>query len=145
MNRIKEEQVYPEMMQYCNISSLYKGRGSRNAFNSYRGIFRITVFRNILDRLIYEDEYDTIERGLTDSNIGSRKKRNIRDNIFVLGAISNAVVKGDADTIDVCTYDVEKCVDALWLEEAVTDLSDTGLNNDKPQMASQDGSTWTKL
>ena len=33
--------------------------------------------------------------------------------------------------MDICTYDIEKCFDALWLEEAINDLSDTGLNNDK--------------
>ena len=28
-------------------------------------------------------------------------------------------------------YDVEKCVDALWVEECVNDLFDAGLDNDK--------------
>ena len=89
------------------------------------------VLRNILDRLIYEDEYQKVEDGLTDSNIGSRKKRNIRDNIFVLGAVTNDVVNGAAAAIDVCTYDIAKCFDAIWLEEAINDLHDTGLKNDK--------------
>ena len=59
----------------------------------YRGIFRVTIFRNILDRLIFNDEYNTIEMNLTDSNVGGRKNRNIRDNIFVLNAIINSVKK----------------------------------------------------
>ena len=42
MNRIKAEQVYPEIMELCNISSIYKGKGPRDDFNSYRGIFRIS-------------------------------------------------------------------------------------------------------
>ena len=41
------------------------------------------------------------------------------------------MTKGDADAIDICTYDIAKCFDALWLEETINDLSDTGLNNDK--------------
>ena len=131
MNRIKEEQLYPECMQYCNITSIYKNSGPRNEYNSYRGIFRITVFRNILDCLIYQDEYKTVENGLTDSNIGSRKNRNIRDNIFVLGAVVNEVKNGEADAIDICTYDISKCFDALWLEETINDLQETGLANDK--------------
>ena len=131
MNRIKSEQVYPQLMEFCNISSIFKGRGKRNNINSYRGIFRITVFRNVLDRLIYEDEYKTIDERLTDSNIGARKGRNIRDNIFVVGAIINEVINGEAEAVDICTYDIEKCFDALWLEETLNDLSDTGLNNDK--------------
>ena len=68
---------------------------------------------------------------MTDSNIGARKGRNIRDNIFVVGAIINEVINGEAEAVDICTYDIEKCFDALWLKETINDLSDTGLNNDK--------------
>ena len=60
----------------------------------YRGVFRVTAFRNILDRLIFSDEYETLENKLTDSHVGGRKGRNIRDNIFVLDAIINSVKKG---------------------------------------------------
>ena len=52
MNRIKLEQIYPEVLEVCDISSIYKRRGLRNSFESYRGIFRVSVFRAILDRLI---------------------------------------------------------------------------------------------
>ena len=61
----------------------------------YRVVFRVTVFRNILDRLIFNDEYKTVEKKLSDSNVGGRKDRNIRDNIFVLNAIINSVKKGN--------------------------------------------------
>ena len=98
---------------------------------NYRGVFRVTVFRNILDRLIYNDEYRNIEAGLTDSNVGARKSRNIRDNIFVLSAVINDVTNGNAKAVDLQIYDVAKCFDALWLEEAVSDLYDSGLTNDK--------------
>lgn len=89
------------------------------------------MFRNILDRLIYNDEYENIEEGLTDSNVGARKLRNIRDNIFVLSAVLNDVINGNAKSIDLQIYDVAKCFDALWLEEAVSDLYESGLTNDK--------------
>ena len=64
-------------------------------YNMYRGVFRVTVFRNILDRLIFNDEYETLEKKLSDSNVGGRKCRNIRDNIFVLNAIIDSVKKGN--------------------------------------------------
>ena len=79
MNKIKEEQVYPEALEQYNISSIYKNKGKQNDFNSYRGIFRVPILRSILDRLIYNDEYDKIDEGLTDSNVGARKNRNIID------------------------------------------------------------------
>ena len=56
MNRIKQEQSFPRCLELCNISSIWKRKNSRNDFESYRGIFRVTIFRSILDRLIYNDE-----------------------------------------------------------------------------------------
>ena len=72
-----------------------------------------------------------IDENLTDSNVGARKGRNIRDNIFVLNAVTNSVVKGNEEAVDLQLYDVEKCFDALWVEECINDLYDAGLNNDK--------------
>ena len=43
MNRIKSEQIFPEAFDICNITSLYKHKGSRKEFNNYRGVFRTTV------------------------------------------------------------------------------------------------------
>ena len=44
VNKIKEDQVYPEALEVCNISSIYKNKGSRNSFDNYRGIFRVPIF-----------------------------------------------------------------------------------------------------
>ena len=44
MNRIKQDQVFPECLELCNISSIWKRKGPRNDFESYRGIFRVTIF-----------------------------------------------------------------------------------------------------
>ena len=122
MNRVKSDQIFPEVLELCDVSSIWKRRGSRNDFDNYRGIFRLTIFRSILDRLIYNDEYKNIDSNLTDSNVGARKGRNIRDNIFVLNAVTNSVVKGNAEPVDIQLYDVEKCFDALWMEECINDV-----------------------
>ena len=127
MNRIKDEQRYPKCLEHCNISSIWKLKGSRNSFDSYRGIFRVTIFRSILDRLIYNDEYENLDKNLTDSNVGARKGRNIRDNIFVLNAILNSVKKKGENAIDCQVYDIEKCFDSLWLHEVINSLYEAGL------------------
>ena len=101
MNRIKDEQIYPKCLELCNISSIWKLKGPRNRFNSYRGIFRVSIFRAILDRLIYNDEYENIDSNLTDSNVGARKMRNIRDNIFVLNAIINCKKTANEEALDI--------------------------------------------
>ena len=131
VNQIKKEQIFPECLQLCNITSIWKRKGQRNTFDSYRGVFRVCVFRNILDRLIYNDEYHNVDSNLTDCNVGSRKNRNIRDHIFVINAILNSVINGDEEPLDFQVYDVDKCHDSLWLHEVVNDLYSAGLQNDK--------------
>ena len=130
-NRIKKEGEIPEILQYCNISSIFKNKGSKCNFSSYRGIFRVTIIRYIIDRLIYNDEYETIDNYLSDCNVGSRKHRNIRDNIFVLHAIMNSVIKGNADPIDCAIYDIQQCFDSMWAQSSINDLYKAGLKNDK--------------
>ena len=131
MNKIKAEQCYPKCLEPCNISSIWKRKSSRNDFNFYRGIFRVTIFRSILDRLIYNDEIDNIDKSLTDSNVGARRNRNIRDNIFAMNAILNSVSKENKEALDLQIYDIEKCFDSLWLHEVINCLFEAGLRNDK--------------
>ena len=131
MNGIKIKKKFPQALQPCNITSLFKNKWSRKDYNMYRVVFRVTVFRNIPDRLIFNDEYKTVEKKLSDSNVGGRKDRNIRDNIFVLNAILNLVKKGNDDPVDVTVTDVEKCFDYLWAQECINTLYEYWLQNDK--------------
>ena len=131
MNQIKNTQIIPDILKYCNITSLYKNKGSRKDFSNYRGIFRVTIFRSILDKLIYNDEYSQIYEHITDSNVGARKGRNIRDNIFVTNAIMNSISKRRLKDIDIGIYVVEKCFDKLWAQECFNDMSECGFKNDK--------------
>ena len=60
-NKIKTQQVVPKALGLCNITSLYKNKGSQKDYNNYRGIFRVTAIRSIIDKLIYNDEYEFID------------------------------------------------------------------------------------
>ena len=130
-NEIKRQQVFPEALGLCNVTSLYKNKGSRKDYDNYRRIFRVTTIQNILDKLIYDDEYQNIDENLTDSNVGARKNRNIRDNIFVLNAITNNIKKRNLKGTDVQIYDAEKCFDKLWASECFNDIFKNGFRNDK--------------
>ena len=130
MNHIKKEHRLPESLQACNITLLYKNKGSRKDLMQYRGVFRVTVLRSILDRLMYNELYDTIDHALTDGNVGARKERNIRDNLFVLGAVINSVVNGNQEPIQIQVMDIEKCFDKLWLEATTNALFDAGVKNE---------------
>ena len=67
---------------------------------------------------------------MTDSNVGARKERNIRDNLFVVHGVVNSVVKKEMSSIDLAVYDLAKCFDSLWLQEIMNDLYEAGVDND---------------
>ena len=131
MNRIKTELFFPKPLKVCNVTNLYKNKGLKQQFDSHRGIFRTPVLRNILDKLIYDDEYQNIDQNLTNCNVGSRKGRNVRDNLFVIGAIMNESKQNPEEATDIGVYDIYKCFDSLWLKECINDLYESGLTNDK--------------
>jgi hypothetical protein len=66
-----------------------------------------------------------VDENMSNSNIGARKNRNIRDHLFVVYGVINSVLYGESDPIDIQIYDVEKCFDALWLEDCMLDLYET--------------------
>ena len=39
MNHIKAKHEFPEVLESCNITSLYNHKGSHNDFNNCRGVF----------------------------------------------------------------------------------------------------------
>ena len=108
MNMIKTQQKYPSVMEKCNITSLHKKKSKRD-FDNYRGVFRVQILRSILDKLMYNDSYYTIDSNLTDGNVGARKERSVRDNIFVISAITNSVRNGTSAPIQVQVMDAVKC------------------------------------
>ena len=77
MNKIRDDRTYPEALEVYDIKhwkymiSIYKMKGARNNFENYRGIFRLPILRTILDRLIYNYEYEVIDENLSDSNVGA--------------------------------------------------------------------------
>ena len=70
-------------------------------------------------------------KSISDSNVGARKGRNIRDNIFVTNAILNSITRRKLKDIDIEVYDIEKCFDKLWAQECINDMVASGFKNDK--------------
>ena len=92
MNQIKTQRKIPSIFQYANITMIWKGKGSKKDMVNQRGIFGVVTLHYILDKLIYNAEYENIDKNMSDSNVGARKDRNIRDNMFVLNGIINSAV-----------------------------------------------------
>ena len=125
LNGSKSNQLIPEFMDLSNITTLYKQKGSRLSLNSERGIFILTSLKRILDKLIYVDKYSDIDQNMSDSNIGARRGRNIKNHLFMIYGIINSVVRGNEDCIDIQIYDIEKAFDGLWLEDCLNDVYDS--------------------
>ena len=98
---------------------------SRLDLDNDRGIFILTVLKKVLDKLIYFDNYNELDKNMSDSNIGARRKRNIKDHLLIIHGIINSVVRGGEECIDIQIYDLVKAFDAMWLEESLNDVYDT--------------------
>ena len=95
-----------------------------------RGLFNLVTIRTIVDKLIYFDEYKNIDVNLTDCNVGAKKQRNIRDNLFIVNGVINSIIEKDDKPADIELFDIAKCFDTLWLKESLNDLYEAGLKND---------------
>ena len=129
-NKVKEECEIPTFMEWTNISSIYKNKGPKTDLNSDRGVFNVMVVRSIMDNLMYNDYYETIDQSMCDSNVGGRRDRNIRDNLFIVYGIINYCLKEDLE-VDLNLYDLAKCFDSMWFQETMNDLWDSGIQDDK--------------
>ena len=131
--KIRDNLEIPELLKFANITSIYKGKGAKNDLQNERGIFSINIFRSLILKLIYNDEYDNIDKNMSDSNVGGRKKKNIRNHIFIVNGIINEAVRKNTN-IDLEILDFKQCFDSMWLEETINDLYETGLKNDNLNM-----------
>ena len=125
MNNIKSFMYVPTNMQLANITTIFKNKGSRLDMSNDRGIFILPVLRKILDKLTYNDKYPDLDIAMSDSNIGARKNKHIRNHLFIIHGVINSVIQGEEKCVDIQIYDVEQAFDALWLEDSLNDLYDS--------------------
>ena len=131
-NKIKDSGSIPPFMRLANIHAIYKVRGEIPELDSDRGIFIVSIFRYMLMRLIYRDKYTIIDKNMSDSNIGSRKKKNIRNHIYVVNSIIQDVLSKKAnEPIDIMVMDYKQMFDSEWLAECMNDVYEAGVTDDK--------------
>ena len=130
-NKMKDEIKIPEILEFVNIISIYKGKGKKSELKNDRGIFIINIFRSILMKLIYNNEYPKVDSSMSDSNIGARREKNIRNHLFIINGVINETIKTKMKSVDIEILDYRQCFDSMWLEEVVNDLYEAGVANDK--------------
>ena len=130
-NRIKDKTEFPKLMELADIISIYKGKGEKVDLANDRGIFIVSTLRSILMKLLYNDTYDFLELNMSDSNIGARKGKSVRNHLFILNGIIHDVLSNkNAKPIDILVSDFRQCFDSLWLEECMNDLYEAGIDDD---------------
>ena len=130
-NKIKQTGEIPIFMRFANISAIYKGRGIVSDLDSDRGIFLVTIFRTILMKLIYKDKYDIIEGSMSDSNIGARKKKNIRNHIFIVNSIIHDVLSNKSnEPVDIMVLDYKQMFDSECLFKSMNDIYEAGVSDE---------------
>ena len=131
LNKIKETGIMPQFMNVVNISAIYKGKGEYTDLESERGIFIVMILRTILMKMIYADKYGVIDKSMSDSNIGARKNKNIRNHIFVVNSILHDVLSsGSKEPIDIMVLDYKQMFDSECLYECLNDVYEAGVNDD---------------
>ena len=116
-NKMKAENLAPDFIKMADVATIYKGKGEKNDLKNDRGIFLVTIYRSILMRLIYLDTYDLLDNSMSDSQVGGRKRKSVRNHIWVLNGVICDVLSSNRRTpIDVEIFDYRQCFDTLWVQ-----------------------------
>ena len=129
-NQVKKKKMIPSFMNYSNITTVPK-RGSKLELMNERGIFRVAVLRYILMRLIYNTKYPEIDQNISDCQMGARKGKNCKNNIFIVNGIIHEVMKSKRmKPVLLQIYDYAQMFDSINLQKAINDVFDYGLNDE---------------
>ena len=130
MNKLKLNKMIPMFFNIADITTVPK-KGSVIEPKNERGIFGVSVIRAILMRLIYNMKYSTIDRNMSDCQMGARKKKGCKNNIFIVNGIIHEVLKTKKNNpVVLQIYDYSQMFDSIDLEQAMSDIYDVGINDD---------------
>ena len=130
-NRLKDEQKIPLYMLFALITTIPKRGLNSSMLTDERGIFRCSVIRTILMRLIYNRNYKIIDNNMSDCNIGGRKGKGCRNNLFIINGIIHDVLSSTRKKpVLLQIYDYSQMFDGINLEEAICDMFEVGVRDD---------------
>ena len=129
-NNLKREKMIPKFLNNANITTVPK-KGPTIELKNQRGIFRVSVIRSILMRLIYNSKYEEIDKNISDCQMGARKGKGCKSNIWTINGIIHETLKNrNKKPIVLQIYDYAQMFDSIDLEEAISDIFEYGLNDD---------------
>ena len=120
MNKVKSDLKVPKCLRIAQITILHKKK-CRLDLNNWRGVFVCSVLRTILMKLIYERTYSKVDQTMTDAQIGARRKKSVRNHIFILNSIISDVTGSvNKESVDLNVMDYKQMFDS---EDLVTVLN----------------------
>ena len=129
-NKLRRNKLIVEFMNWANVTTVPK-RGSRVELKNERGIFRVSVIRSILMGLIYNSKYSAIDSKMSNCQMGGRKGKGCKNNIFILnGIIHDVLTSKKMKPVLFQFYDYSQMFDSINLEEAICDIYDTGVQDE---------------
>ena len=130
MNKMKDQIVVPECMRTANITMLHKKKCKVDLKN-WREIFVTSVLRIILMKMIHERSYETVASNMTDSQIGAKKKKSVRNHIFILNSIMSDVLSSKKKKpIDLNVMDFSQMFDAEDISICLNALYEARIKDD---------------
>ena len=73
VNRCKYEVAIPRPIRLTKITSIYKNKGKKSDLQNDRGVHSVTKFRAIIDKLLYFDKYEEIDKNMSDAMLEEEK------------------------------------------------------------------------
>ena len=132
LNKTKDLNEIPQMMKNVNIALIPKpGKRKLKGIYNHRGIFLIPKYRSLLMRMLLNDNYDIIDDYMSDSNVGGRKNRSIRDHLFIVNGILHEHSKSKTIPISIQILDYKNSFDSLWQDDITNERYDAGVHDDK--------------
>ena len=110
-NKIKEENQIPDFVRFADVATIYKGKGEKFNLENERGIFIVSIYRSILMRLVYHDTYETLDKSISDAQVGGRKGKSVPNHIWILNGIICDVLSRKKNTpVDLQIFDTSNAL-----------------------------------
>ena len=129
-NKMKNQVTIPVSLRTANITILHKKK-CRLDLDNWRGIFVCSLLRTILMKMIQKRTYEKVNKHMTDSQIGARKNKGIRNHLFVLNSIISDVLSSKKKkSIDLNIMDFKQMFDPEELEICMNSLYEKDIQDD---------------
>ena len=128
-HRMKEEIVIPESLRTAHITMIHK-KDNKLDLRNWRGIFVTSVIRTIFMKILHGQSYEKVASSMTNSQIGAKKNKSVRDHLYVLNSIIGDVLSSVKKTPIVLTVmDYKQMFDSEEGFVALNALYEAGIQN----------------